>query len=170
MTRSITSSRLRLPLALAFAATVALTGCQAGQDAQTSQDYNPGDGRNVNVPEDAAFDEDYIAVRNALVVSDGGAASLTVTLVNNGSDTDLLSEALLNGQPFELLGGPFELPPSERVAVGGGSERGALLPEGDVQPGDWAELTLSFAQAGTVTLDVVVISSDDEYALLGEDA
>jgi hypothetical protein len=170
MTRALTSSRLRLTMVAAVAAALALTGCQAGQNAETSQDYNPGDGRNVNVPEDAGFDDDYLAVRNALIVSDGGAASVTVTLINNGVETDLLSEVLVNEQPAELLGGPFELPPNQRIAIGGGSERGALLAEGGVQPGDWADLTLTFAQSGTVTLEVLVISSDDEYAALGASA
>jgi hypothetical protein len=111
-----------------------------------------------------------MAVRNALVVSDGGAASITVTLVNNGLETDVLNEAKIGDQTAAFVGGPVEIAPDERVAIGGGSERIALVNEGGVEPGDWTELTLTFANAGSTTLDVLVVASDDEYAVLGESA
>jgi hypothetical protein len=172
MTRSLTlvTPRLRLPLAAAASALLVLSGCAAGQSAQTSQPYNPSDGRNVNIPEDAGFNDPYMAVRNALVVSDGGAASITVTLVNNGLETDVLNEAKIGDQTAVFVGGPVEIAPDERVAIGGGSERIALVDEGGVEPGDWTELTLTFANAGSTTLDVLVVASDDEYAALGESA
>ncbi len=172
MTRSLTflTPRLRLPTAAAAAALLVLTGCASGQSAQTSQPYNPSDGRNVNIPEDAGFDDPYMAVRNALVVSDGGAASITVTLVNNGDETDVLTEARIGEQTAAFVGGPVEIAAGQKVAIGGGSERIALVQEGGVEPGDWTELTLIFTNAGSTTLDVLVISSDDEYAALGEDA
>jgi hypothetical protein len=165
----LVASRLRLPVAAA-AALLVLSGCAAGQDAETSQDYDPTDGRNVNIPADATFDDDYIAVRNALVVSDGGAASITVTLVNNSAEADVLTEARIGDQTAAFVGGPFEIAPDATVAIGGGSERIALVQQGGVQPGDFTELTRVFAQAGTTTIDVMVVSSDDEAARLGEDA
>lgn len=165
----LVASRLRLPVAAA-AALFVLSGCAAGQNAETSQDYDPADGRNVNVPADATFDDDYIAVRGALVVSDGGAASITVSLVNNGSEADVLTEARIGDQTATFVGGPVEIAPGAKVAIGGGSERIALVEAGGVAPGDFTELTLVFAQAGTTTIDVIVVSSEDEYARLGEDA
>jgi hypothetical protein len=172
MTRSLTlmAPRLRLSAAAAAAALLVLTGCATGKSAETSQPYNPSDGRNVNIPEDAGFDDPYMAVRNALVVSDGGAASITVTLVNNGAETDVLTEARIGEQTAAFVGGPVEIAPDQKVAIGGGSDRIALVQEGGVEPGDWTELTLTFTNAGSTTLDVLVISSDDEYAALGEDA
>ncbi len=172
MTRALTllAPRLRLPAAAAAAALLALTGCATGQSAETSQPYNPSDGRNVNIPEDAGFDDPYMAVRNALVVSDGGAASITVSLINNGPETDVLTEAKIGDQTAVFVGGPVEIAPNQKVAIGGGSERVALVQEGGVQPGDWTELTLTFTRAGSTTLDVLVVPSDDEYAALGEDA
>lgn len=172
MTRSlrVAAPRLRLPVAAAVCALLILSGCGAGQSAETSQPYNPSDGRNVNIPEDAGFDDPYLAIRNALVVSDGGAASITVTLVNNGLETEVLTEAKIGEQPAALLGGPVEVAPGQKVAIGGGAERIALVQEGGVAPGEWTELTLTFARAGSHSIDVLVIASDDEYALLGEDA
>jgi hypothetical protein len=162
------AARPRTLLAVAFAAALALTGCQAGQSAETSQDYDPADGRNINIPEDAAFDEDYLAVRNALVVSNGAAASVTVTVVNHSDTADVLTEVRVNDQVASFVGGPFEIPPNDSISVGGGSEAVALVSEAGVAPGDWTELQLTFTNAGTATIQTLVISPDDEYAKLGE--
>ncbi len=162
--------RLRLPLAAAASTLLVLSGCASGQQAETSQSYNPGDGRNINIPADAAFDDDYIAVRNALVVSDGGPASITVTMVNNTPEAEVLSEARIGDQTAVFVGGPVELGPGQSVRIGGGSERIALVQAGGVEPGNWTELTLTFSRAGSVTIDVMVVASDDEYAYGGESA
>jgi hypothetical protein len=166
-----TSARPRtLFAALLFSslAALALAGCGAGSSAQTSQPYNPGDGRNVNIPADASFQEPYLAVRNALVVSNGGAASVTVTVVNHSDDTDVLSEIKVNDKVASFVGGPFEIPPNEKISVGGGSDATALVSDAGVEPGQWTELTLTFTNAGSTVIDVVVVDSADEYTLTGE--
>jgi hypothetical protein len=157
--------QLRRPLAAAFVGLLLLTGCQAGQTAQTSQDYDGADGRNVNVPEDAAFDEDYMAVRNALVVSFGEDASLTLTLVNNAAEGDVLQQAVVGETPVEIDGGPIEVAPNQRVRMGIGSEIATSVPGANLAPGDWTTLTLSFASAGSTTLDVLVVPPGDEYVI-----
>ena len=161
--RTLTAGVLLSSL-LAFA----LTGCGAGSSAQTSQPYNPGDGRNVNIPADATFKDDYLAVRNALVVSNGGAASVTVTVVNHGSESDVLNEVKVNGQVATFVGGPFEIPPNEKISVGGGSDATALVTDAGVNPGQWTELSLTFNNAGTTVIDVLVVAVDDEYTVIGE--
>ena len=171
MTRTLLpfAARPQTLVAAVFVAALTLTGCQAGQSAQTSQQYNGADGRNVNVPEDATFTDDYIAVRNALVVSTGEAASVTVTLVNHSDEAEVLTEARVNGEVASFVGGPFEIAPNSSIAVGGGSEAVALVSDAGVAPGEWTELQLTFTNAGTTTIQVLVISPDDEYAVLGED-
>ncbi|MEO8556458.1 MAG: hypothetical protein ABI474_07280 [Actinomycetota bacterium] len=166
----LVARRLRLPFAAAACTLFVLSGCAAGQNAETSQAYNPSDGRNVNIPEDAGFNDEYVAVRNALVVSDGGPASITVTVVNNGAEADLLTEARIGDQTAVFVGGPVELAPDQSVSIGGGSERLALVEAGGVEPGNWTQLTLSFTRAGSITIDVPVINSDDEYAFPPEEA
>jgi hypothetical protein len=161
---------IRRPLAAAFVALLLLTGCQAGSGAQTSQPYNPGDGRNTNVPEDAAFDDDYMAVRNALVVSFGEDASLSLTLVNHASEGDVLQQAVVGETPVEIDGGPVEIAPDQRVRMGIGSDINTSIPGANLAPGDWTTLTLSFASAGTTTLDLLVVPPGDEYAIAPGDA
>ncbi|HEX5017825.1 MAG TPA: hypothetical protein VFX15_09600 [Actinomycetes bacterium] len=164
------STRPRLLVVGLFACAVALTGCQAGSSSSTSQPYNPGDGRNVNVPEDATFQDDYLAIRNALVVSNAGAASATVTVVNHGSEPDVLQSISINGNVATFAGGPFDVAPGGKIAVGGGSEAVALVREAGVSPGQWTDLSLTFASAGTTTIQVPVVSVDDEYTVVGENA
>jgi len=172
MTRTLlpVAARPRTLIAAVFVAAMTLTGCQAGSTAQTSQPYNGADGRNVNVPEDAAFTDDYIAVRNALVVSGGDAASVTVTLVNHSDEAEVLTEVRVNDQVAAFVGGPFEIVPNGSVAIGGGAESVALVTEAGVEPGQWTELQLTFTNAGTTTIQVLVVSPEDEYAVLGETA
>jgi hypothetical protein len=170
-TRRLARSRTLVVAGLLSSLTAfVLTGCSAGSGAQTSQPYNPSDGRNVNIPADATFQDDYLAVRNALVVSNGGAASVTVTVVNHGSDTDVLSEIKVNDQVASFVGGPFEIPPTQKISVGGGSDATALVSDAGVEPGQWTELSLTFTNAGTTVIDVLVVASDDEYTTLGEGA
>jgi hypothetical protein len=167
-----TSARTRTVVTgvlLAALGAVTLTGCGAGSTAETSQPYNPGDGRNVNIPEDAAFDDDYLAVRNALVVSDGGAASVTLSVVNHGTESDVLNQIKVNDQVAVFAGGPFEVLPQQKISVGGGSEAVALVSDAGVEPGQWTELSLTFNNAGETVIDVLVVSSTDEYTVLGED-
>jgi len=171
MSRTPAPTRTRAVVVAALLAAlgaVTLTGCAAGSDAETSQPYNPGDGRNINIPEDATFTDDYLAVRNALVVSDGGAASVTLTVVNHASESDLLHQIKVNGQVAVFAGGPFEIPPGQKIAVGGGSDAVALVSDAGVEPGHWTELSLTFTNAGETVLDVLVVSSTDEYTVLGE--
>ncbi|MFL6182211.1 MAG: hypothetical protein ACJ73J_07850 [Actinomycetes bacterium] len=168
-----TSARSRTLLAALFFSSLAalvLSGCGAGSSAQTSQPYNPGDGRNVNIPADATFKEPYLAVRNALVVSNGSAASVTVSVVNHSDETDVLSEIKVNDKVAAFVGGPFEIPPKGQISVGGGSDATALVSDAGVEPGQWTELTLTFTNAGSTVVDVVVVASDDEYTVLGEGA
>lgn len=172
MTRSLLPvvARPQTVIAAVFMAALALTGCQAGSTAQTSQPYNGADGRNVNVPEDATFTDDYIAVRGALVVSSGDAASVTVRLVNHSDEAEVLTEIRVNDQVASFVGGPFEIPPNGSIAIGGGAEAVALVTDAGVEPGQWTELQLTFTNAGTTAIQVLVISPDDEYAVLGETA
>jgi hypothetical protein len=165
---SARSRTLVAAVLLCSLAALALTGCAAGSTAQTSQTYNPGDGRNVNIPADATFTDPYLAVRNALVVSNGGAASATVTVVNHTDEPDTLNQISINGNVATFVGGPFEVAPGEKISVGGGSDASALVADGGVEPGHWTDLSLTFANAGTTTVSVLVVTADDEYTVIGQ--
>jgi hypothetical protein len=165
---SARSRSLVAAVLLCSLAALALTGCSAGSTAQTSQSYNPGDGRNVNIPADATFADDYLAVRNALVVSNGGAASVTVSVINHTGESDVLSELRVNDKGATFVGGPFEVAPGDRISIGGGADAAAIVSDAGVEPGHWTELSLTFANAGTTVIDVLVVTADDEYTVIGQ--
>jgi hypothetical protein len=160
MTRKVPA---RLAIVGSLLALTALTGCQAGQKAATAQPYNPVDGRNVNVPDGAVYPSPYMAVRDAIVVSDGDNAALVFTLVNNSHEDDALESATLQGKNVILPGGPIGVPIGQAVNVGsdGGAVAGVLGLK--VPPGHWADLSLSFAKAGQADFQVLVVPPDDKY-------
>jgi hypothetical protein len=144
-------------------AVASVSGCHAGSNAATSADYDPVDGRNINLPLGATYPDPYVAIRNAVVVSEGGPAALVVTLVNNTDDAEVLESASIDGEQVLFPGGPVDLPPGEVVNVG--SDAGAIagLPQIDAAPGDFVDLTLAFTRGGDAELDVLVVVPGDEY-------
>lgn len=153
----------RTVVAAALLSVLGLAGCSAGQSAPTSQDYDPVDGRNINVPADATFDEEYMAVRNAVVVARDDQASLVVTMVNQALEADVLESASLEGEPLTLSGGPIEFRPGQSVSLGFDDNATATQQPFGISPGDWVDLTLNFTRAGTAELQVLVVPYGDEY-------
>jgi hypothetical protein len=143
-------------------AATSLAACQAGREAQTSQDYDPADGRNVNIPE-GATDRPYIAVRNAVVVAAEDEASLVVTLVNQSDEAEVLESATLDEAEVTLSGGPVELEPNQSVSIGYEDFETATVSGFEAAPGDWVDLTLRFATVGDAELQVLVVPYGDEY-------
>jgi copper(I)-binding protein len=151
---------LALPVCIGVVALATVTGCQAGNTAPTSQPYNPTDGRNFNVPSGAAFTDDYIAVRNAYVTPIDTNAALTVTLVNNGTETDMLSSATI-GDANVNTSGAVALPPNQSVSIGPGTDIGGVAVKAKVNAGDWVTVTLTFANAGPIEFQALAVAPKD---------
>ena len=157
------TSRKGALLAVTLVAAASLAACQAGQSAATSQDYNPVDGRNINVPEDADYDEPYVAVRDAVVVAVDTDATLVVTIVNQSPKAEVLESATLDGLPVTLSGGPSDLAPQQSVSIGYDDFDTATVAAVASAPGNWVELTMRFTSAGDANLQVLVVPYGDEY-------
>jgi hypothetical protein len=140
----------------------ALSACAAGQTAQTSQPYNPADGRNVNVPEDAAFDDNYVGIRNAVVVAAGETGSLLVTMVNN-SDEDATLEGVRIDDQAMTVSQPVTIAPGQAAKAGFDSDLQISVNPLSPEPGDWVPVEFSFIEMGTTTFDVLVVPYGDEY-------
>ncbi|HVQ18647.1 MAG TPA: hypothetical protein VMT27_06380 [Actinomycetes bacterium] len=150
-------------LAFALVAAASLSACQAGQAAQTNKDYQPVDGRNVNVPSGAAFDEPYLAVRDALVIGVNHVGSLIVTVVNNSAETDTLESVTISGDVATLSSGPIPIRPNETIHLGFGDNPTASIDTLKAKPGDWVDLTMNFTNAGSTELQVLVLPIGDKY-------
>jgi hypothetical protein len=157
------TSRKGAILAITMVAVASLAACQAGQSAATSQDYQPVDGRNINVPEDANYDEPYVAVRNAVVVAYKTDATLVVTIVNQSPEAEVFESATLDGLPVTLSGGPIELAPKQSVSLGYNDFETATVSGFKSVPGDWVDLTMRFTSKGDAKLQVLVVPYGDEY-------
>jgi len=148
-----------------------LTGCQAGQNAPTSQPYNPVDGRNVNVPDDATLSEPYIGVRDALVIlGDDGVAALGVTVVNNSDEADVLESVVIGGTEATLSGGPIEFAAHTSVSLGFGENASAAVAGFEGEVGQWTDLMLRFTKSGTAELSVLALAPSDGYQVPKLDA
>lgn len=155
--RPARSSRRRSLLA-AVVATIALSGCAAGQISQTAQEVASIDGGNATVGD--------IGVRNALLATPAGPnyaqgsnVSLLVLLANTGIATDTLTgmSTPAAGQ-VTLPQSGVPLPGQTNVTVGG--EGGTVITLNGLTRalcyGQSIPLTFSFQKAGQLTLNVPI--------------
>jgi copper(I)-binding protein len=145
----------------ALLATGAVSSCSFGTtnfDAQTNQNYNPGEG---------ALDRDgTVDVLNALVVSEtDGTGRLIVGLANNDNAQD---DALIGvSGPAIEVSGPSEtpIPAGGFVQLADADASEAILVTGDeVDAGGHVEVTFEFEHADPVTVDVTVVPKEDDFA------
>lgn len=148
-------------LALAAVLSAALTACQAGSNASTSQDYAPVDGRNVNLPADASFADPYLAIRGAQVVDLGTTHSMVVTVVNQTEGSDVLESVSIADQPAMLSSGPVEVAAGQAVSLGAGGVATATVEGLDLEPGDWVDVSLSFSESGVADLQVLTVPATE---------
>jgi periplasmic copper chaperone A len=149
---------------------LALAGCGAGQIAQTSQQVAAVGGANAGAG--------YVAVRNAEIAYPagmapsaaahraGGTAEVEMTIVNTGNTADRLLSASSAAGSGVTLTGEQNLAP--QLALVAGDQSSANLPgtkkltveitglREDILSGRTYPLTLTFANAGNVVLDLPV--------------
>ena len=138
----------------------ALSGCAANFGAQTNQPYQPANGTTDR-------DGDVYAV-NVLVVSDeGGDGTMVGTLINQESVDDELTgftATALDGTQIAsaALRAPVDLPPQRSVQL---EQEGPLgLGAQTLVPGDFVNVTFTFAKASPVDLQVLVHDDDSIYS------
>jgi hypothetical protein len=127
-----------------------------------TQAYNPVDGRNVNIPEDAGFGDTYVGIRDVVVVAEGSDASLVATIVNNTADLQELQSITVGGDPLDLSE-PIQLDPGDVASLGFGDNPTATTAALKGEVGHWADLTMSFSNAGSVELGILVVPYGDQY-------
>ncbi|MEO5709930.1 MAG: hypothetical protein ABIQ59_08910 [Nocardioidaceae bacterium] len=141
-------------------ATPVLSSCGASFGAQTDQVYNPSRGVDDRDGE--------VDVLNALVVTGAdGSGTLVATFVDNDQvNADSLTGVAGAGQDAALTGkvaGDATIPAAGVLNL---ATQGDVTLKGKrIVPGNFVKITFSFDRAGSATLDVPVVSSDDpDYA------
>ncbi len=143
---------------LAIAATLALAGCTAtGDDAQTNQQYQPGVGANLR--------NGQVQLYNALAVDNGdGTATLSTLVLNTTEETQKLDSALAttgDNAPVDVETAPAIIGPKDTLNTGPAA---TVVFTGDaVKPGNYVTVTLTFDEAGDVTIEAPVVARTAMY-------
>jgi hypothetical protein len=153
--------RLAAP-ALAVLATVALTGCGAGNEVQTNQQYQAAVGANLRTGQVQLF--------NALAVDNGdGTATVSTVIVNTTDQDQKLGSATattLDGTTVAVQSATATVPANG--AFNTGTDATVVLKSKDVKAGGYVGLTLSFDGAGDVRIEAPVVARTDMYSSVAE--
>lgn len=158
-------------LAGAVAATAlaaSLAACSPNVTTQTAVSYHPTDG--------ISADSGSLAIRAALVVSsNAGSGSLTMVLVNNGSEPNSLTDvAVADAGRATISSGSITIPANSVVKVGLASA--VEVATGDAKPGPTVavfgtrivaggatSVTLTFATSPSVVVPVLVVPNTGDF-------
>jgi hypothetical protein len=141
-----------------------------GNDAQTLRPYTPAEGVNIDVgnPSDV---ENVVHVRNLLIISkEAGSGVLSASLVTDGRDqlTGVTGYAIKSdgsqGAPLTVtLGNSVSIANRAQIVLTDQAPIGVR--SADLAPGLTASMTLTFANAGEVTVIVPVVDGNEpQYA------
>ncbi len=155
--------RLAAPAVLVVA-TVALSGCGAGNEVQTNQQYQAAIGANLRTGEVQLF--------NALAVDNGdGTATVSTVIVNTTDQNQKLGSATattLDGTTVPVESATATVPANGTFNTG--TDATVVLKSKDVKAGGYIELTLSFDGAGDVRIEAPVVARTDMYSGVAEKA
>jgi len=152
------------------AAIVGLAGgvaaCDAGNNAPTLEFHPQSDGLDT-VVHGIQIEDAFVLGAPSGSLPTGQSAGVFLALYNNGSSADQLSGADAPGvaKTVKLPTGGIKLPVHQAVYLTGPTAKlvlsGLLRPLAD---GSTVHITLGFANAGSVTLDLPVLQRADSYA------
>jgi hypothetical protein len=130
-------------------------------DAQTNQVYNPAEGVNDR--------SSTMDVLDALIVSDeDGRGRFIAGLVNNSHSTDdALISVAGSGKDAAIKGSlatPIDVVPDGYVQLAADGVEPVVLEGDPIVAGTFVEVTVSFNQADAVTLQLPVVTAEDDFA------
>lgn len=160
---------MRAALVAVSVVTVAtLTGCAAGFNAETNNIDSPGEGISGSVGD--------VKIRGALlagVEEEPGSGVLVMGVVNDGAEVDALTEVrVADGEPTDL-GSSVSLRPRQLVQFGTNEDSpdavygGTYVLDGPADrlvAGDFIPVSFTFRNAGSVTLDLLVLPATGDFA------
>lgn len=162
---AVRRTRSRLPL-LAVAGALLLAGCGTGLHAQTYEEKASLDSSNEAIGELAVRNLAVSAPRTGTMIPQGTDAPMTITVVNEGGQSDTLVSArapdVASGVDV-LGGGSLEVP-----ALGTTGTRYSLVLRDLVRPldtGTYVSITLSFQRNGEKTMLVPVQVTNNDTTL-----
>jgi len=144
---------LRLVAGALVLALPLLAGC--GFNKATDRPFTPGAGTN-----DQRGEVDILSA--VVVTAQPGSGTFVAALSNNTDEDAELSSVAGSGEWSELTieASPVELAPSGSVNL---LNEDPITVSGEFEPGDFVELTFTFGDGSTTTMDVPVVFACEEY-------
>ncbi|QMW66906.1 hypothetical protein H4N58_02855 [Mumia sp. ZJ1417] len=154
----LTRSRRALVTAVVAGLALTLAGCGTGFNAQTSAVYQAAIGTNNRSTD--------VEVLNALFVkNEDGTATLSAGVVNQALQSDSLTTinaATLAGTPVEVtFEGPFAVPVRRLAHLG--TKPQAVIAGDELFAGQFLNISLTFANAGDVEMQVPIVTRTAMY-------
>ncbi len=152
--------RRTITIILTLFLATSLTGCGAGQNAPTRLIKQVTDGVEATITENGS---NIKIVNMLLVATETGDAVLVGTIVNQGAEEDQLLGIAVGGSQSTLTG-EKALKQNAPIRFEGDSANAKAVFYG-VTPvaGRHVKLSLGFARAGMVTVEVIIRDKRDDY-------
>jgi len=146
----------------------AVAGCEAGDDAPTLQFHSASSGAQVIVNDIRVTNMFVLGAPTGSTVPAGSSAGLFLSIYNGGASSDTLEKVTAPGlaSSVTLSGGPVALPANAAPVNLTGPQPEAVL-ENLAKPlrgGSTIPVTLQFAHAGAVTLQVPIEPQSFQWA------
>lgn len=146
------SARRPLLALVALLASVVLSACGSGFNAETNRAYNAAEGSNHRAGD--------VMVLNALFVdNENGTATFSATFLNTiGSPLTLsgVNGTTMSGQPLDIsLAGPVSL--ADGVMYASGMQSADIVLNGGFEVGRFVNIVLSFSNADDVELELPIV-------------
>jgi hypothetical protein len=137
-----------------------LTACGAGQNAPTRLIKQVTDGVEATITENGS---NIKIVNMLLVATETGDAVLVGTIVNQGAEEDRLLGIAVGGSQATITG-EIALKQNAPIRFEGDSANAKAVFYGAAPtPGRHVNLSLGFARAGIVTVEVIIRDKRDDY-------
>ncbi len=134
------------------------TGCYNGINAATNVQSTtaPGNGVQATIG--------TLSIDNAtLVTGPATTGTLLMRIANFGPIGDTLVQAIINGQPAEIVGTSVEIPANDSVPFGWDSVHYVNTIALNVGPSSYVPVTLQFEKAGAIDMLVLTVPPTGVY-------
>ena len=152
-------SRAATVLSVCLLAVLPTAGCYQGFDNTVNTQGPTGNGTDFIVG--------AMQVQDATLVTDptgaSGAASLVMTLINDGDTPEALLAVSTEPATSSSQQAPITVQPGQSVMVGGAASDQVQLTGLNVAPGSYAAVTFSFERSGSETRAVAVVPAVGYY-------
>jgi D-arabinose 1-dehydrogenase-like Zn-dependent alcohol dehydrogenase len=152
-------------LSLSISLALSLSACATGKDAPTKLVTQVTDGVDGSI---TTYGNDLKVSSVLLVAQSDGSAVLVGTITNENPTADTLLGITVGGIKANLSQVSLALKQNEPVRFAGDSANAsAIVPGLNAAPGTRVKVQLSFASAGELTLDAIVLERSGVYANVG---